>query len=206
MEVDDSRIKRNMLGKTIGSRYEISPPVSTHLLAHYSPKDHRTSNSQMPFISIAPRRLERIRDQGYSTRFYAPSNETSHPSGPTISRKLFVQNLSSNSPGPAAYPMYEFDEDILPRPQPGVTQKHRFSSNHRLSTLRTNPPFYYPKKIDRHRLPSFTIGRRSEKSTKISHLSAPFYSSFVNQTLCSTILKPGVTLKGRWSPLVCIPK
>jgi hypothetical protein len=101
--------------------------------------------------------------------------------------------------------MYEFDEDIYPRPQPGITQKHRLSSN-RLSTIPTNPPFYYPKKVDRHCLPSFTIGRRISPPKKINQFAAPHYFSFDNQNLCSSMIKPGPTLKGRWSPFVCIPK
>ena len=163
---------------------------------------------------MTPRRIELTHGRDYSARSYVPSNRTSHsciprlrpPCGPTISRKSFTQSLSFNSPGPAAYPMYEFDEDILPRPQPGATQKHRFSPNGRLSTQETNPPFYYPQKIDRHHLPFFTLGRRLHSSTKINQSTAPFYSSFDNRTSCSKVSKSGVTLKGRWSPLVCIPK
>jgi hypothetical protein len=200
-------------GKTIGNRYETPSPVSLGLLAHYSPNDHYTSNAKMPAISITPRRIERMQGRGYSQHLYPPSDRTIHSGapllrplyGPIISRKS-LDHKSSNSPGPAAYPMYKFDEDILPRSQSGITQKHRFSSNRTLSTLQTNPPFYYPKKFDRHRLPSFTIGRRMCSPKKINQYTAPYYSSFDNQTQCSSVIKPGVTLKGRWSPFVSKPK
>ena len=192
-------------GKTIGNRYETTSSTSPGLLAHYSPNDHYTSKAKMPAISITPRRIERMQTRGYSQHFYLPSDRTIHSHGPTISRKSLDHNLSLNSPGPAAYPMYEFDEDILPRPQPGVTQKHRLSFD-RLSAIPTNPPFYYPKKIDQRRLPSFTIGRRLYSTKKINPCTVPYYSSFDNRTLCSSVIKPGVTLKGRWSPLVCTLK
>ncbi len=178
-------------------------------MAHYSPNDHCTSNAQQtPAISITPRRIERQYNRGYSERLYLPSDQTFHPRtpllrplcGPIISRKSFNHSVPSNSPGPAAYPIYEFDEDILPRPQPGVTQKHRFSSDRTI----THPPFYYPYKSDRHRIPSFTIGRRLFSSKPFNQSAIPYYSSFDHKAFCASAIKPGVTLKGRWSPLVYI--
>lgn len=182
------------------------PPETTRLLAHYYPNDQYTSNANMPVISITPRRIERKRDRGYSDRLYLPSDQSLHHRtpllkplyGPTISRKRL-------DPNPAAYPMFEFNEDILPRPQPGITQKHRFSSDQKIHSHQTNPPFYYPNKADRHRLPSFTIGRRLLTFNKINQCTTPYYSSLDNKTLCSNFIKPGITLKGRWSPLVYIP-
>jgi hypothetical protein len=92
--------------------------------------------------------------------------------------------------------MYEFDEDILPRPKLGVTQKHRFSSDRKIATLQTNLPFYYPNKADHYRLPSFTIDRRLFTSKKISQCKIPYYSSYNDEALCSSCIKPRVTLKG----------
>lgn len=126
--------------------------------------------------------------------------------GPIISRKTLDHSFPSTSPGPAAYPMYEFDEDILPRPHPGFTQKHRFSSDKNTTALRTNPPFYYPNKANHHRLPSFTIGQRLLTSKKINQSVTPYYTPFDGKALCSNAVHPGVTLKGRWSPSVYIPK
>jgi hypothetical protein len=195
------------LGKTIGNRYESISPASTHLLAHYYPNDHYTSNAQMPAISITPRRTERKHKYVHSGCFYFPSNLIHHRRapllrplyGPIISRKSLDNNFPSISPGPAAYPMYEFDEDILPRPQPGFTQKHRFSSDRKINTLRPNPPFYYPNKADHHRLPSFTIGKRLLTFQKLNQHATPYYTPFDDKVLCSN---PGATLKGRWSPAV----
>jgi len=201
-------------GITIGNRYEITPPVSTCLLAHYYPNNHYTANAKIPAISITPRRNERVNGRRYSERLYLPSDRTSHHRapilrplyGPIISRKSSDHKFSTISPGPAAYPTYEFDEDILPRSQPGITQKHRYSSNPKISTLQTNPPFYYPNKADHHRLPSFTIGRRLFTSSKVNQCATSYYSSFDDKALCSSAIKPGATLKGRWSPSVYIPK
>ncbi|CAF1295518.1 unnamed protein product [Rotaria sordida] len=197
-------------GKTIGSRYETIPPISTNLLAHYNPNDQYTSNAKMPVISITPRRIEYKNKNNYSRQFYLPSESIYHRRaplirplyGPIISRKSLHNKSLSISPGPAAYPMYEFDEDILPRPQPGFTQKHRFSSDRTKFTLSTNPPFYYSNKIDRHRLPLFTIGKRLLTSKKINSCAPPYYKSFDDNKLCSNIIQPGITLKGRWNPSI----
>jgi len=86
--------------------------------------------------------------------------------------------------------MYEFDEDILPRPQLGVTQKHRFSSDRKIAT------FLSSNKADHYRLPSFTIDRRLFTSKKISQCKIPYYSSYNDEALCSSGIKPRVTLKG----------
>lgn len=198
------------IGITIGNRYETIPSDTRSLLAHYYPNDQYISNAQIPAISMTPRRIERGQSRGYSQRLYLPLDQTLHQRtplfrplyGPTISRKSFDPKHSSVSPGPATYPMYEFDEDILPRPQVGITQKHRLKTQ----TLQTKPPFYYPPIINRHRLPSFTIGRRLLTSKKPNQYTAPYYSSIDHKAFCSNVIKPGVTLKGRWSPLVYIPK
>jgi hypothetical protein len=100
--------------------------------------------------------------------------------------------------------MYEFDEDILPRPIPGFTQKHRFPSDHKDIALQTNVPFYDPNKSDHHRLPSFSIGKRLFISKRINQYATPFYTPLDSKALCTSRMEPGVTLKGRWSPLVYI--
>ncbi|CAF1005238.1 unnamed protein product [Adineta steineri] len=197
-------------GKTIGSRYETNPPISTYLLAHYYPNDQYISNTRMPTISITPRRIKHEYQSNYSRRFYTSSNLISHRQtpllrplyGPAVSRKPLDQNFSSISPGPAAYPMYEYDEDVLPRPQPGFTQKHRFVSNRDRSTVHTSPPFYYSDKTNRYQLPSFTIGKRLLSSKKVQQCAIPYYTPFNDKALCSRITQPGITLKGRWSSAV----
>jgi hypothetical protein len=198
-------------GKTIGSRLETTPVISTRLLAQYFPNDHYTSNAHVPAISITPRRTERKQEYSYSGQFYLPTDLMIHHRqtplfrplyGPILSRKSLDHNFSSISPGPAAYPMYEFDEDILPRPQPGITQKHRFSFDQKLAASRPNPPFYYPNKADHHRFPSFTIGKRLVTTKENNQCMAPYYTPFDNKALCPSTVHPGVTLKGRWSPLV----
>ena len=164
----------------------------------------------VPSISMTPRRTEHINANGSSRRIYFPQKATDHFQTPLlrplycsiISRKSLDHRFRSISPGPTAYPMYEFDEDILPRPQPGFTQKHRFSSNRKPIPLQISPPFYYPNKMDRHRLPSFTIGKRFFTSKKMNQCAPPYYESFDDRILCSRIIRPGVTLKGRWSSLV----
>ncbi|CAF3814103.1 unnamed protein product, partial [Rotaria sordida] len=198
-------------GKTIGSRYETIPSISTNLLAHYYPNDQYTSNAKMPPISITPRRIEYKNKSNYSGRFYLPSESIYHRQDPLI-RSLYGQIISRKplhnkslpvSPGPATYPMYESDKDILSRPQFGFTQKHRFSSDRIKSSLSTNVPFYYSNKIDRHRLPLFTIGKRLFTSKKINSCAPPYYKSFDDNKLCSSIIQPGVILRGRWNPFIC---
>ncbi|CAF4345006.1 unnamed protein product, partial [Rotaria sordida] len=136
--------------KTIGSRYETIPSISTSLLAHYYPNDQYTSNAKMPAIFITPHRIEYKNKSNYSGRFYLPSESIYHRRDPLI-RSLYGQIISRKplhnkslpvSPGPAAYPMYESDKDILSRPQFGFTQKHRFSSDRIKSSLSTNVPSY----------------------------------------------------------------
>ncbi|CAF3618698.1 unnamed protein product [Rotaria sp. Silwood1] len=197
-------------GKTIGSRYETTSPISTSLLAKYNPNDQYTSNAKIPAISITPRRIEHKTKHNYSGQFYFPSRSAYHHRaplirplyGPIISRKSLHNKFLSISPGPAAYPIYEFDEDILPRLQPGFTQKHRFSSDEIQLSSSTCVPFYYTKKIDRHRLPLFTIGKRLSTSKKTNQCAPPYYKSFDDDKLCSSITQPGVTLKGRWNPFI----
>ncbi|CAF2609919.1 unnamed protein product [Rotaria sp. Silwood2] len=197
-------------GKTIGSRYETTSPISTSLLAQYNPNDQYTSKVNMSAISITPRRIEHKNKYNYSGQFYFPSQSIYHRRaplirplyGPIISRKLIHDKFLSISPGPAAYPMYEFDEDILPRSQPGFAQKHRFSSDGKKTTSRTYPPFYYSDKIERHRLPLFTIGKRLFTSKKTNPCTPPYYKSFDDDKLCSSSTQPGVTLKGRWNPFI----
>ncbi|CAF1505638.1 unnamed protein product, partial [Rotaria sordida] len=123
--------------------------------------------------------------------------------GQIISRKPLHNKSLPVSPGPATYPMYESDKDILSRPQFGFTQKHRFSSDRIKSSLSTNVPFYYSNKIDRHRLPLFTIGKRLFISKKINSCAPPYYKLFDDNKLCSSIIQPGVILKGRWNPFIC---
>ncbi|UJR09369.1 hypothetical protein I4U23_013613 [Adineta vaga] len=199
-------------GVTIGSRYETLPPVSTQLLAHYYPNDRCISSAQVPTISITPRRTKHEHSRGYYGRFYSPSNLFDHRGAPLLrplnrldpSRNSLDKNSSSISPGPATYPMYEYDEDILPRPQPGFTQKHRLSSTRNGAILQINPPFYYPNKADQHRLPSFSFGKRLLASEKIHQRTAPYYAPYDGQLTCSSRMKAGITLKGRWSPAICI--
>ncbi|CAF2066681.1 unnamed protein product [Rotaria magnacalcarata] len=192
-------------GKTIGSRYETTSSISSSLLAHYNPNDQFTSNAKMPAISIIPRRTEHKQEYVYSGRLYFPSESKYHRRAPLL-RPLYGPVVSWKtkqliSPGPAAYPIYEFDHNdhVLLRTKPGFTQKHRFLSDQK---LRTNPPFYYPAKIDRHRLPSFTIGKRLFTSEKYNSCAPPYYSSFGDNHSCSNLTQPGVTLKGRWNPSV----
>ncbi|CAF4241430.1 unnamed protein product, partial [Rotaria sordida] len=94
--------------KTIGSRYETTPPISTNLLAHYNPNDQYISNAKMPAISITPRRIEYKNKSNYSGRFYLPSESIYHRRAPLI-RSLYGQIISrkplhnksrSISPGP----------------------------------------------------------------------------------------------------------
>ncbi|CAF0985159.1 unnamed protein product [Adineta ricciae] len=199
-------------GVTIASRYETSPPSSTHLLAYYHPTDQYISSTQMPAISITPRRTKHEQSRNYAGCFYTPTNMLDHcrasllrPSyRPSTARKSLNHHSSSSSPGPATYPIYDDDEDILPRPQPGFTQKHRFSSGKNQKIFQTNPPFYYPNKTDQHRLPSFTIGKRLLTFESTRQHTAPYYSSIHDKAPCLSTVKPGITLKGRWSPAVCV--
>jgi hypothetical protein len=153
------------------SKPAVIPLVSARLLADYYPNNHYTSKAQVLSISITPRRIERTQSRSYSERLYLPSDQTTHHCaprlrplyGPIIPRKSLDHSFPSISPSPTAYPMYEFDEDILPRPQPSVPQKHCFSSDRKIPTLQTNPPFYYPNKADHHRL-------HQTRSINVQHL------------------------------------
>lgn len=160
----------------------------------------------MPFISVTPRRTKPDRQRDSLGDFRLLSEPSRHcqtpllrPShGPTISRG---SRCLSVSPGPAAYPMFEFDEDILPRPQHGFTQKHRLSFD---ANIRTSPPFYYPQKLDLCSSPAFSIGQQLHRSDRISSCTAPYSSPIDDRAGCSRALRPGVTLKGRWSSSVYV--
>jgi len=185
-------------GITIGSRFETSPPVSSQLLGFYFPKERSKTRT----ISIVPRRNNEHRQNHHSIPFYSPVKQTSHI--PTVRLrpnfyKKSSQTQNSTSPGPTAYPMYEFDEDILPRPQPGFTQKARLFFDSNQSARKPNPPFYNPKT---HRLPSFSLGKRFEFPLKMRSSPLTFYSPSNSKVLCASTGKPGATLKGRWSPFV----
>jgi len=88
----------------------------------------------VPVIPITSREIECTHSRSYSECLHLPSDQTSQHRapllrplyGPIISRKSLVHSFPSISLGPVAYRMHEFDEDILLRPQPGVTQRHRF--------------------------------------------------------------------------------
>ena len=190
-----------LLGKTIGSRFDDVPLASTSLLARYYPDIHHLPRAHMPFISVTPRRTKPDRQRDSLGGFSLLSEPSRHcqtpllrPShGSTVARG---SRSLSISPGPAAYPMFEFDEDILPRPQHGVTQKHRLSFD---GNARIFPPFYYPQKLDLCSSPAFSIGQRLHHSARISSCTAPYSAPIDNRGGCSRALRPGVTLKGRWS-------
>lgn len=154
----------------------------------------------MPAISITPRRINHIQQRNYSGRFYYSSQSNSHYRapllrplyGPKISRKPLQKKSFSISPGSTAYLI---DKKITRRSQPGITQKP-------IQSCTTNPPFYYPKKLDHHRIPSFTMGQRLSSSKIFNTCAPPYYQSVDKHNLCSNHIKPGVTLKGRWSSLV----
>ena len=153
----------------------------------------------MPSISITPRRAARVHHPGYASRYYPPSDVVRHRPGPLLRPSHRSTISRAYGPGPAAYPVYEYDEDIFPRLQPGFTQKLRASDNSNTTPSRPSPPFYYPAKLDRHRLPSFSIGKRALPSTGTTTCSPPYYTPLSSRALCTSVTQPGTTLKGRRS-------
>ena len=155
----------------------------------------------MPFISMTPRRAEPRGQRNSPVGFLLLSEPAQHCQTPLLrpSRGSDPAHAPSFSPGPAAYPMFEFDEDILPRPQPGFTQKHRSPPG---ANSRPVPPFYHPQKPDRHSSPAFSIGRRLRYTNEQSLCTAPYSTPMDDRGCCSRALRPGATLKGRWSSSV----
>ena len=187
------------LGPTIASRCDTRPPESASLVARYSPNDRCISKGHMPSISIIPRRAARLHRPGYTSRYHQPSDVVHHCPGPLLRPSHHSLRSRTCGPGPAAYPMYEYDEDIFPRPHPGFTQKSRHTYNSTTTSSRPSPPFYYPEKLDRHRLPSFSIGKRALSSTGTNTCSPPYYTPLASRALCTSVIQPGATLKGRRS-------
>jgi hypothetical protein len=185
--------------------------MTTSLLAKYKPSDDYICSSRMPFISITPRRMDRTQQVTYNGGLFLLHELKQHCSTPLlrcsyrsiVTRKSHDDCLHSISPGPAAYPMYTSIVDVRSRLRAGFTQKHRLPYDSTMATSKTMPPFYSLNTTNLCSSPAFSIGqRRYSATTKQRHFHAPYYESTDRRTRFDTVVRPGATLKGRWSSSV----